>query len=170
VTKRPHVSLACIRRACIRRACIAALLVAACTPTTPTSPQNVPATPAGDAAGAPVVRRPMPQTSSQAAPASAGSSTAPAAQSAAPPVTVPPGLLYVCVTEAGGTRKQVGIEYAPKVHDLCSRHPEMGPCQYERDACRSAGGRVFARTGEEITLAIEAEYDKKVRRVRFRAN
>jgi len=53
---------------------------------------------------------------------------------------------------------------------LCKRHPEMGPCQYERQACRRSGGRVFAASGEEITLATEAEYDKKVLRARFRAN
>jgi hypothetical protein len=57
------------------------------------------------------------------------------------------------------------------VHQLCRRHPEMGPCQYERNACRSAGGRVFAAAGgQEITMATEAEYDRKVMRVRFRAN
>jgi hypothetical protein len=113
----------------------------------------------------PVVRRPLPEPSVAAAP---GGTTA--APSAVPPISVPPGLLYVCVTDTNGQRKQVGIEFAPKVHDLCSRHPEMGPCQYERQACRRNGGRVFAANGDEITLATEAEYDKKVMRVRFRAN
>jgi hypothetical protein len=46
----------------------------------------------------------------------------------------------------------------------------MGPCQYERNACRGRGGRVFAAGGVEITNATEAEYDKKVSRTRFRAN
>jgi len=46
----------------------------------------------------------------------------------------------------------------------------MGPCQYERDVCRSSGGRVFAAGGFEITRAVEAEYDRKVMRVRFKAN
>jgi hypothetical protein len=87
-----------------------------------------------------------------------------------PPVVVPPNLLYVCVTKVDGVRKQVGIEFVPKVHQLCKKHPEMGPCQYERDLCRASGGRVFAASGEEITMAIEEEYDKKVMRVRFRAN
>jgi hypothetical protein len=147
-----------------RVACIAALFVAACASTPPTSRQNVPITPPGETAGAPVVRRPLPE----AQPAPSSTARATPAPAAAP--IVPPGLLYVCVTESGGVRKEVGIELAPKVHDLCSRHPEMGPCQYERQSCRNAGGRVFARTGEEITLATEAEYDKKVLRVRFRAN
>ena len=46
----------------------------------------------------------------------------------------------------------------------------MLPCQYERDICRRNGGRVFAADGTEITMATEAEYDKKVFRVRFRAD
>jgi hypothetical protein len=46
----------------------------------------------------------------------------------------------------------------------------MGPCQYERNSCRASGGRVFAGNGSEITMATEAEYDKKVMHVRFRAN
>jgi hypothetical protein len=53
---------------------------------------------------------------------------------------------------------------------ICSKHPETGPCQYERNNCRASGGRVFAANGAEITMATEAEYDKKVMRVRFRAN
>ena len=46
----------------------------------------------------------------------------------------------------------------------------MGPCQYERDMCRRIGGRVYTPDGVEITLQTEAEYDKKVMRVRFKAN
>ena len=42
---------------------------------------------------------------------------------------------------------QTAIEFAPKVGALCKRHPEMGPCQYERDLCRRSGGRVFASNG-----------------------
>jgi len=42
----------------------------------------------------------------------------------------------------------------------------MGPCQSARNACRSNGGRVYAADGSEITRADEAEYDKKVTRVR----
>jgi hypothetical protein len=36
--------------------------------------------------------------------------------------------------------------------------------------CRRSGGRVYAGGGVEITLQTEAEYDKKVMRVRFKAN
>jgi hypothetical protein len=45
----------------------------------------------------------------------------------------------------------------------------MGVCQYEREACRRDGGRVFDARGVEITKQIEAEYDRKVMRTRFRA-
>ena len=85
------------------------------------------------------------------------------------PIVVPPGSLYVCVVDSEGVRKQTAIEFAPKVGALCAKHPEMGPCQYERNACRRGGGRVYAANGAEITMQTEAEYDKKVLRVRFKA-
>ena len=153
--------------------CVVSLLLAACAGSGgPSQPQALPVTPPGDVAGAAVVRRPLPDTPAQPPSPPPATSVAPpvAAPARAPAVAVPAGLLYVCVTDTGGVRKQVGIEFAPKVHELCKRHPEMGPCQYERQACRRDGGRVFAASGEEITLATEAEYDKKVMRVRFRAN
>ena len=56
------------------------------------------------------------------------------------------------------------------IEGLCRRHPEMGPCQYERDACRQRGGRVLTSLGEEVTLRVEAEYDRRVQRVRFQAD
>jgi hypothetical protein len=84
-----------------------------------------------------------------------------------PAIVVPPGSLYVCVVDSGGVRKQTAIEFAPKVAALCAKAPEMGPCQYERNACRHSGGRVYAVGGTEITMQTEAEYDKKVLRVRF---
>jgi hypothetical protein len=73
------------------------------------------------------------------------------------------GPLYYCVTASSRTP----IEYEPRVEQLCRRHPEMGPCQYERTACRAQRGRVFTAKGEEVTLAVEAEYDKAVTRVTF---
>jgi hypothetical protein len=93
-----------------------------------------------------------------------------AARAPEAPVVVPPGVIYVCVSQSGGVRTQTAIEFAPKVGAMCAKHPEMGPCQYERDICRRSGGRVFAAGGVEITLLTEAEYDKKVMRVRFKAN
>ena len=114
---------------------------------------------AGDARDAPVTRRPVEAPTppaAQASPSPGGAYT----------FAVPPNTLYVCV--AGN--RETAIEFAPKVASLCSRHPEMGPCQYERDMCRRNGGRVYAANGQEITRQIEDEYDRKVLRVRFRAN
>jgi hypothetical protein len=88
----------------------------------------------------------------------------------APVVIVPPGAQYVCVSETGGQRQQTAIEFSPKVGELCRNHPEMGPCQYEREVCRRSGGRVYAANNVEITKETELEYDKKVMRVRFKAN
>ena len=94
-------------------------------------------------------------------------STPPAAGALAPPV--PRGMLYVCARVVDGSPRHTGIDYEPKVRELCARHPEMGVCQYEREACRRDGGRVFDARGVEITKQIEAEYDRKVMRTRFRA-
>src|SRR4051812_41164660 len=52
-----------------------------------------------------------------------------------PSLDFPPGPLYVCATASAKTT----IDYEPRVEALCRRHPEMGPCQYERDACRAKG-------------------------------
>ena len=95
-------------------------------------------------------------------------STLPANTMAATPVVVPPGSIYVCVTESGGVRRVVPIEFSPNVGALCAKHPEMGPCQYERNVCRNSGGRVYAAGGVEVTLQMEAEYDRKVMRVRIK--
>jgi hypothetical protein len=135
--------------------------------------ESVPATGPQDAAPA-VVRKQVEPPAPQAEPplASAAPSRAPAAPASVPPptaVVVPPEAIYVCVTDRDGRRNQTVIEFAPKVHALCRKHPEMGPCQYERNVCRASGGRVYAASGQEITLATEAEYDKRVRRVRFQA-
>ena len=140
--------------------------LAACTP--PREPQSTPAAPPASAASADaaaVTRRPI----EPAPPTTAPPSTA-AGTPALTAIVVPPGVIYVCVTGSGTTLSQTAIEYIPKVDALCRKHPEMGPCQYERNACRGKGGRVFAADGSEITMATEAEYDKKVRRVTFKAN
>jgi hypothetical protein len=81
-----------------------------------------------------------------------------------------PGVLYVCVTGDGPRGRRTAIELPPQVAQVCRKAPEMGPCRFERDACRRGGGRVFAANGAEITLATEAEYDKHVLRVRMRAD
>ena len=89
------------------------------------------------------------------------------APSLAPPM--PSGMLYVCTRVVDGAPRHAGIDYEPKVRELCARHPEMSVCQYEREACRRDGGRVFDARVFEITKQIEAEYDRKVMRARFRA-
>jgi len=126
-------------------------------------------TPSGEAAGAPVARRPL-QTPAIPPIALAPPQIIPAPAPALPPIAVPPNTLYVCVIDLKGRRQQTAIEFAPRVGKLCAKHPEMGPCQYERNNCRASGGRVFAANGVEITMATEAQYDKKVMRVRFRSN
>jgi hypothetical protein len=134
------------------------VLLAACTAApkvASTEPKRAPA---------PIEERRSPPATAAGAPALPG--VPPASTAFFPPADA----LYVCVTERNGVRTQEPIEFAPKVLALCRRHPEMGPCQYERNACRGAGGRVYAAGGREITLATEAEYDRKVLRVRFRGD
>ena len=116
--------------------------------------------------GAAVERRPLPDFPPLAVPpAVPGGPFAPAAK---PTIEVSPDTLYVCVVDVGSVRKQTAIEFAPKVGQICAKHPEMGPCQYERNACRRGGGRVYTTNGTEITMETETEYDKKVLRVRFK--
>ena len=128
----------------------------------------LPMTPPGDSEGAAVVRRPLPEPTAPGPGSTAGFAPAPAP--AGQGVVVPAGSLYVCASESGGVRQETAIQFAPKVAKLCAKHPEMGPCQYERDICRRSGGRVYAAGGIEITPQTEAEYDKKVLRVRFKSN
>ena len=127
--------------------------------------QPIPITPRAEIKDAPVVRRPLAEPAIPPQAAASPSATAPAAS-----IAVPPNTLYVCVADSAQGRKQTAIEFEPKVATLCKRHPEMGPCQYEREVCRRSGGRVYAANGQEITRQIEDEYDRKVLRVRFRAN
>jgi hypothetical protein len=80
--------------------------------------------------------------------------------------SIPTGAVYVCAAGSGKDRTITTIDLQEKVAALCRRHTEMGPCQSARNACRRTGGRVYAADGSEITQADEAEYDKKVMRVR----
>ena len=80
--------------------------------------------------------------------------------------SIPTGAVYTCVTGSGKDRTIRTIDLPEKAASLCRRHTEMGPCQSARNACRKSGGRVYAADGTEITQADEAEYDKKVMRVR----
>jgi len=142
-----------------------AVLLAACTPP-PVEKTPVPLTPPAEATAAPVVRRAIPEP--------AVAPTPPQAKAPAQPIAIPTGAIYACVAETGGERGNertvTAIEFAPKVGALCAKNPEMGPCQYERNICRRAGGRVYAANGDEITMKTEAEYDKKVMRVQLKSN
>jgi hypothetical protein len=137
------------------------LLIGGCAPETAKAP--LPVTPPEDRANAPVIRRPLPETPIPP-------EAPPGVLVPAPEIVLPVNAQYVCVTEAAGQRQQTVIEFSPKVAGLCLKHPEMGPCQYERNACRKSGGRVFAAEGKEITMATEAEYDRKVIRIRLKSN
>lgn len=123
-------------------------------------------TPTSGKARSPAVVRSQAPESPLAAAVPSTRSTAAAAQ----PVTVPPDAQYVCVKNASDGPAVTTIEFTPKVAALCRRHPEMGPCQYERNLCRRSGGRVYAAGGVEITMDTEAEYDRRVMRVRLKSN
>ena len=144
---------------------ISLLLIAGCAQEAAKAP--APITPPQDRAGAPVIRTPLPETPTPSPPEAAPGVLVPPPQAA---IVVPAQAQYVCVTDAAGLRQQTVIEFSPRVASLCRTHPEMGPCQYERNACRRSGGRVYAAGGKEITMATEAEYDKKVIRIRLKSN
>jgi hypothetical protein len=147
-------------RCIVVRVIVGTVLVAGCT--APSGPPLI--VPETGAPTPPVVRRPVPSPPSgfPAAP------TIPVAPE--PPIALPRGAIYACVVGFGDQRTVTAIEFVPKVAALCARHPEMGPCQYEREGCRHHGGRVFDAGGKEITGATEAEYDRKVTRIRMRAD
>ena len=139
-----------------------ATAIAACS-----APAPLPLTSPHDAAGAAVVRTPVPE---RASPPAGATAFPPPGSPPLPRIDVPPRAQYVCVTEIDAERRLTAIEFTPQVARLCERHPEMGPCQYERNLCRRSGGRVYATGGVEITMDTEADYDRKVMRVRFKAN
>lgn len=107
-----------------------------------------------------------PSTAAPAVPAPATSVPTPPVAVVLPAADPPAGPLYTC--ERNGVRDPLPL--APAVDQLCRRHPEMNPCQYERDQCRAGGGRVFTARDEEVTRAVEAEYDKRVVRIRLQAD
>jgi hypothetical protein len=140
------------------------LALAACAPPRERAPGAAPPAAAGAADAQRPLSEPGPPSVARASPAT------PAASGDAAPIVVPADVLYLCVSESGGARREAPIELLPNVAELCRKHPEMGPCRYERDVCRRSGGRVYAAGGQEITAQTEAEYDKKVMRVRLKSN
>jgi hypothetical protein len=133
-----------------RSVAAAMFVLSACHPTVPPPAGPPPGPPPGPAATAPASLPPA----------------LPPPVVALPTMDLPPGPIYRC--ELAGRREVLTLP--ENIEALCRRHPEMGPCQYERDACRQRGGRVVTAKGEEVSLAVEAEYDKRVRRVRFQAD
>jgi len=131
-------------------ALLAAALLAACGPSPPPAPPPSP----------PPVAMPPPAPATPPAPP-------PEPVVVMPDMNLADGPIYRCEIVGGDATP---ITYDPKVESLCRRHPEMGPCQFERDACRARGGRVYTSAGEEVTTAVEKKYDERVRRVRFQAD
>lgn len=76
---------------------------------------------------------------------------------------------YECVKGVSGADARQPIVFPENSGRICARFPAMGPCQYERDACRASGGRVIRFDGIEITKDVETEYDKQVQRFRLNA-
>jgi hypothetical protein len=76
---------------------------------------------------------------------------------------------YECVKGSEPSVVRAAIALPPGTDRICSRFPAMGPCQYERDACRAQGGRVIRFDGTEITKDVENEYDRQVQRFRLNA-
>ena len=76
---------------------------------------------------------------------------------------------YECVKGGSGAETRQSITFPENSGRICARFPAMGPCQYERVACRASGGRVIRFDGVEITKEVETEYDKQVQRFRLNA-
>ena len=107
---------------------------------------------------------------------SAGGAVAPsrgqlsAVQIAAVASVTPEGTTrYECVKGKTGAETRSAVAFPEKSGRICARFPAMGPCQYEREACRATGGRVIRFDGAEITKDVEKEYDKQVQRFRLNA-
>ncbi len=154
-------------------ASVAAALLYGCAQTPPVPPADAPASATAPAApSAPPVSVKEPEVVA-VAPPSAPPAAAPQttysnnANAIATTAALTPGgqARYAC--EVGGAKSK--IELPPGTDRICSRFPAMGPCQYERDACRAKGGRVIRFDGVEITKDIESEYDKQVQRFKLNA-
>ncbi|MBS0320999.1 MAG: hypothetical protein JSR18_10700, partial [Proteobacteria bacterium] len=113
-------------------------------------------------AAAPAAATTPANTSDPAAIAPAPTPPAQLADAARP---LPDGPVYWCAV--GDARTEIITE--PSLARLCRRAPEMGPCQYERNACRRRGGTVLTGADIPVTPAVEAEYDRRVLRVTLNA-
>jgi hypothetical protein len=158
----------------------ATVLLFGCAQTPPPSPTAAPDSSIGVATPPPVAAVKAPEAVAPPAPAVSPSLSAPAPESspfgasrridaktiATTAVLTPDGKSrYECSNGAA----RDAIELPSNTLRICSRFPAMGPCQYERDACRAKGGRVIRFDGVEITKEVENEYDKQVQRFRLNA-
>ncbi|MEO8740990.1 MAG: hypothetical protein ABI537_14975 [Casimicrobiaceae bacterium] len=138
------------------------LTLAACGVPDADKPVTVVASPRPNPVVIPAPPPPPPESPALVAEAPAAPAAAPVADTSSP--------FYYCVTGSASDPQRTPIAFAPSVNALCRKAPEMGPCQYERDACRRQGGKVVTAAGVEITLQTEAEYDRRVLRVRMKSN
>ncbi|MEQ1596633.1 MAG: hypothetical protein ABL985_16200 [Casimicrobium sp.] len=176
-----------LRRLC---AALAVMTVAACTQAPTTGPDTAAAKPTSPVAPIivvpPVVAKVEPKPVAPAAipPVDGSASSVTANKGSVAPVRVQPSAVeiattpsvtpsgatrYECVRGAQGAESRVAIAFPENSGRICARFPAMGPCQYERSSCRSAGGRVIRFDGVEITKEVEHEYDKQVTRFRLNA-
>ena len=176
----------------VQRLCAATALVmvAACSQAPTTGPDAAaarPTTPVAPVVVAPPVVAPVePKVEAPAAipPVDGSASSVTANKGSVAPVRVQPSAVaiattpsvtpsgatrYECVRGAQGAESRAAIAFPENSGRICARFPAMGPCQYERAACRSAGGRVIRFDGIEITKEVEHEYDKQVTRFRLNA-
>jgi hypothetical protein len=152
----------------------ATALIAGCAQTPPPSPTAAPdssITPtspsvATPAAPAPAVAVAPPAPKSMEVPSAAANAQPDPRVIATTSVLTPSGKTrYECLK--GSNRMPIGLPEGSE--RICSRFPAMGPCQYERDACRASGGSVIRFDGTEITKEVENEYDRQVQRFRLNA-
>ena len=142
-------------------------------PVAPVAPQLVPPAVPPTVSAMPAI---PPKDAAVGSIGSAGGTRAPsrgqlsAVQIAAVASVTPSGTTrYECVKGNAGSESRVAIVFPENSGRICARFPAMGPCQYERDACRASGGRVIRFDGAEITKDVEKEYDKQVQRFRLNA-
>ncbi len=149
---------------------ILAAAITACAPTTVKETPPAPTVTAPPPPAPPVVEvKPQPPETWPDEPPPPDWKSAPSAAAIALAAAPTPSgqARYRCVKP--GADSGTPIVLPPGTERVCSRHPAMGPCQYERDACRRGGGKVIRFDGVEITPEVEREYDKQVTRIRLNA-
>lgn len=137
----------------------------------PAAPPAVAATPATGSASSPAAAVPSAAPTTPPAPGATASNVPRDPRKVATTEALTPSGVnrYQCVMPRDAAGTGTPIELPPNTLRVCSRFPAMGPCQYERSACRAKGGRVIRFDGVEIDKDVEREYDKQVQRFRLNA-